>query len=268
MQNYHRYLTFLNVLLYNGLHEFRYQCGMGKINHSFIFILNGTAEYDTGNEVFRLKSGDMIYIPKGQRYNSHYFGSENISYCNIACSFSPDFPEYRASVKHIPIQKLRFSDFSSTDEIKELHRSFTDRSSSGTDTILKFYKLYAKIENRLTYSLEGSPRDPLQPAMEYMETHLTENTEIKQLAALCSISETYFFRIFKETVKYTPVEYRNRLRIQKAMTMLVNGENSIAEISEKVGFSSDEYFTRTFKKMTRMTPSEYKKRQHISNREQ
>lgn len=48
--------------------------------------------------------------------------------------------------------------------------------------------------------------------------------------------------------------------------MLLEGRYTVAEISNKIGFSSPSYFTNSFKKYMGMLPTEYiKKHQEKSN---
>ncbi|MGI6012074.1 MAG: helix-turn-helix transcriptional regulator [Ruminococcus sp.] len=56
------------------------------------------------------------------------------------------------------------------------------------------------------------------------------------------------------------LEIRSLLsRIQMAAQMLLRSSDSITEISEKCGFSSDSYFGKIFRERMKVTPREYRK---------
>ena len=57
----------------------------------------------------------------------------------------------------------------------------------------------------------------------------------------------------------TPVEYRNKLRIQKAVTLLKTGAYAVTAVAEAVGMSDLKYFSKLFKRHTGVTPSAMKK---------
>lgn len=264
MLKYNHYLTFLNVLYYENLNSFTYDCSNGKINHSFIFVFEGNACFITNNGIINVKSGEMIYIPKYQKYKSVYNG--NISYCNIVCGFSPDFLQYGDSVKIPPIQKILFSDICSEDEVKDLHNAFVNPNISGNSVMIKFYNLYEKISASLKYEVTKKSYNSLEPALDYMQQHIDENYKIKQLAELCFMSERSFYKNFKCNTGYSPIEYKNRLKVQRAMIMLSDGETSIKHISAALGFNSDEYFTKIFKSVTGFTPTTFHKNQTLSEK--
>ena len=65
------------------------------------------------------------------------------------------------------------------------------------------------------------------------------------------------YRLFREETGTTPIEYRNRLRIQRACQLLRGRECTIGEIAALLGFESVYYFSRVFKKLTGVAPSRW-----------
>ena len=55
-------------------------------------------------------------------------------------------------------------------------------------------------------------------------------------------------------------EFVRKLKMQASLDLLRKGELSIAEISDRTGFSSVTYFRQCFKDEFGMSPSEYVKR--------
>ena len=53
-------------------------------------------------------------------------------------------------------------------------------------------------------------------------------------------------------------DYINRLRIEKAISLLTNTNLNINEISSEVGFTYPRYFSSTFKQMKGMTPKQFR----------
>jgi transcriptional regulator GlxA family with amidase domain len=59
------------------------------------------------------------------------------------------------------------------------------------------------------------------------------------------------------------VEYRNRLRVSHARSILQSGSVSIAETAALVGFDDPFYFSRIFKSITGISPQVYKRDRFI-----
>ena len=99
----------------------------------------------------------------------------------------------------------------------------------------------------------------ISEGIRYLQTSTTSDISIKDIAEMCSVSECYFRRLFKEYSGMSPVEYLTRNKIQKAKTHLRYDNISIAEIASLSGFSDCSYFTKKFHEYTGKTPGEYKK---------
>jgi AraC family transcriptional regulator of adaptative response / methylphosphotriester-DNA alkyltransferase methyltransferase len=79
--------------------------------------------------------------------------------------------------------------------------------------------------------------------------------EIKQL----HVSQNHLIRLFKQQFGMTPIEYINKLRIEKAIQLLSYAETNTLNIAFLCGFGSLSSFYGCFKKQTGITPNEYKK---------
>lgn len=97
-------------------------------------------------------------------------------------------------------------------------------------------------------------------AVEYLDLHYREETPFGELAALCDMSRTLFFREFQRETGWTPGDYRTARRIREAQKLLLGKEFSTAEIAEAVGWESVFYFTRIFKRETGLSPGEFRRR--------
>lgn len=93
----------------------------------------------------------------------------------------------------------------------------------------------------------------------YINSHFTEQFSIPQLAKRCALSETVYRRRFRQLTGHSPVQYINRLKIEKACQLLQSGDISHQQISEFLNFYSVSYFYRVFKAITGQTPGDYKK---------
>lgn len=81
---------------------------------------------------------------------------------------------------------------------------------------------------------------------------------VATLATAVSMSRTAFANKFAALVNYTPIDYLNTWRMQKAIALLETGEDNLALVGKKVGYSSRSAFAKAFKKEFGQSPGEYK----------
>jgi AraC-like DNA-binding protein len=103
--------------------------------------------------------------------------------------------------------------------------------------------------------------DRLKAAVEYIEQHYQEPIQLRELADLVSMSESYFCRFFKRITTKSPIEYINHYRVQQAAAMLRHSDKKVMDIALDVGFNNLSYFNVVFKHRFGCTPASYRKRE-------
>lgn len=73
--------------------------------------------------------------------------------------------------------------------------------------------------------------------------------------------------LFKKHFKKTPHDYLMNLKFEHATYLLLNTDTTIADIADKLGYSSSAAFYTAFKKVYGVTPHEYKKKLQASTKE-
>jgi two-component system response regulator YesN len=94
----------------------------------------------------------------------------------------------------------------------------------------------------------------------YIEANLEYKIDITMLADIFHYNEKYLGRMFKRKTGYTFSEYINQRRIERGREMLLKNNDTVINISSKVGFNNVTYFNRQFKRFYGMTPSEYRQK--------
>lgn len=100
----------------------------------------------------------------------------------------------------------------------------------------------------------------LAPAIAYIMEEYMHELPIHELAARCHLSDTHFRRIFKKIYGWSPLDYIHTIRIERACTLLFDGEMSVSEIAFSVGYTTPSTFTRQFNRIYGMSPSQWQKR--------
>jgi AraC-like DNA-binding protein len=113
----------------------------------------------------------------------------------------------------------------------QARRLLIDHSSLNEDT------------NRLAYIIN------------FIRRNLHESLTVEQLSRKACMSQSHFFRCFKNEFGFSPVDFINKERIRMAADLLKNPRKSVTDACFESGFIS--YFTRLFKRYTQMTPKQY-----------
>lgn len=91
-------------------------------------------------------------------------------------------------------------------------------------------------------------RSRINRVVDYIEKHLDHNLTLEELAAVASFSKYHFHRIFYSMTGETLFQFIQRIRIEKAATLLaVDPSKSVTEIAYECGFTNVSSFARSFK---------------------
>ncbi|HEX2981234.1 MAG TPA: helix-turn-helix domain-containing protein, partial [Anaerolineaceae bacterium] len=100
-------------------------------------------------------------------------------------------------------------------------------------------------------SLEG-----LNRALAYIEEHLSEEIDFKQVERLAVCSEYHFRRMFSSLAGVSLSEYIRRRRLTLAALDLMNSGARVIDLALNYGYSSPDAFTRAFTSLHGITPAE------------
>ncbi|MBQ7383246.1 MAG: helix-turn-helix transcriptional regulator [Clostridia bacterium] len=83
---------------------------------------------------------------------------------------------------------------------------------------------------------------------------------LDEIAAVAGFNKHYFSREFRKVTGCSFVTYLNKLRCEKAATLLVSTKLPIKDIYAQCGFSEHSYFNRIFCKIYGISPLKYRKK--------
>lgn len=99
--------------------------------------------------------------------------------------------------------------------------------------------------------------DRLIAMINYIQTNFKTVT-LESMAAYFHLSTPYISKYIKEKSGKTFGEHVSKARLKKAKTLLKNGNMTVENIANSVGYPSVENFSRVFKKTFDMTPIQYR----------
>ncbi|MCI8407666.1 MAG: AraC family transcriptional regulator [Lachnospiraceae bacterium] len=246
-----------------------------------IYVENGSCEINMGLQQYELKKGDIVIV---QPYALHslkqlkkesgccfswVFDLNMLSYgITDACYVKCFKPFIEGQFSYVPVISEGMKGYKQLKEILlELHQVWDEKKEYiELDIKWRLGKLFSCLVEdfflRRKENLEQKKENTtnVKIVIDYIHEHYQNSITIAELADLLHFSEPYFMRYFKRHTGVTSVDYINDFRMNKAVELLMNTENSIMEIAIQVGMHNISYFNRLFKKKYEMTPKEYRKK--------
>lgn len=105
-------------------------------------------------------------------------------------------------------------------------------------------------------------------AVAYIQRNFQRALTLSEIAQAAQISQGHLEKLFAREMGQTVVEYVNRIRVDRAMTLLERSALGVEHIARHVGFGSRQHFTRCFIQLTGIAPSRYRKsRERVTGRQ-
>lgn len=100
-------------------------------------------------------------------------------------------------------------------------------------------------------------------AQSWLQKNFSVGSPVEEMIRRSRLAERTFKRRFVAATGLTPIAYVQRLRIEDAKRRLERTEDSVEEISWRVGYEDPAFFRRLFKRTTGMPPGAYRRRFQI-----
>jgi transcriptional regulator GlxA family with amidase domain len=101
---------------------------------------------------------------------------------------------------------------------------------------------------------------------DWLCAHPTANTRLPELARRAHMSTRNLTRSFREATGITILEYRTRLRLEHASTLMRNPELTLEAIAAECGFADARQFRRIWRQAYRTAPSRSRRTAVTSSR--
>jgi AraC family transcriptional regulator len=109
-------------------------------------------------------------------------------------------------------------------------------------------------------SSSGLTRSQARRVLEYIETNLSREMTLREMAGIVDLSPYHFARMFKRTMSVAPHQYVLGRRVERAKAMLRTTGATLTEISLSTGFCNQSHFTSTFRRIVGATPAIFQRR--------
>ncbi len=112
--------------------------------------------------------------------------------------------------------------------------------------------------NMLINDTEVTDNFVINRILKHLHLNIESKISLKKLAGELNLSEGYISDCFKKHMGITIMSYAKKIRIERAKVLLRTTNDSILDISLRLGFHDQSHFYKVFKSFTGVSPSKYR----------
>ncbi len=232
----------------------------GRNSSGFFYIWDGEAVLTfSDKDPLCVKSGMLIYLPRKHRYVMQYSKPDTV-FVTVNFQMTDENGENVCISDNVTVISNNDKDY----KIANIMKNFEMCSGSKNLSALfrkkeLLYRLlaYTAGSNDIAFYENTSSKSSIFKGVALLHKCYLENLPIEEFAKASNVSVSSFRSLFKAKFGTSPVHYRNKLRIERAMVLLAQGDSTIEQIAYACGFENIGYFYRYFKKITGYTPVSY-----------
>ncbi len=215
--------------------------------HVIGYRLSGSGELFCNGETFSVANGDILSIPPNIDYSQRTTGEHVIA---IHLEIFGEKEDTMSVFTHPdPIEADRF--------FLNILQIWAERADGYRYRAMAALAEFLAEIQHLHVKKTATP-SKIADSIRYIKQNFTNpQLTVADIARHSNFSEVHFRRLFIDAYGNSPLTYITDCRIAFACRLLRSGGFSIAEISEKTGFSDPKYFSTCFKKHTGYSPSQY-----------
>lgn len=267
------HIHYCNMRQFNDSRKYPSKITRTLQHHELILVTGGKGNVVVKNKSYRIKEGMMFYICPDVLHcidtdndDPICFMSVHFSYINVA--FSDNKWNIRNETEMLPLDSVQeLKDYYHISNVfKKLVDSWNIKLP-GYELITKallqqlIFEIFQSIKKQnQNYSISLK----IEKIIKYMHENINNRLTLTELSEMVQLSPTYLSRTFKATTGYSVIGFFNKMKIDKAKELIIEGDKKIKEVAQELRFTDEFYFSRIFKRIEGISPSEfYSKNVHV-----
>ena len=219
--------------------------------HGFLIVLKGCVDYYIDGETVPLLERDVIYLPKGSKYNVRMHIEEG-DVATLLINF--DMSGFENFLLE-PFQVLHDNTGMLSDVFNKI---FSFNQWPNRQKLLVKSNMYLLYHHILSHQNDMDADHKLIRDAKLLLAG-NENLSVDKIAERLLVSSSGLRKKFKAFEGISLAEYRIKARIGEAKNLLISTDLSISKIASQCGFYDNAYFYKVFCKAVGKTPKEYRK---------
>lgn len=236
-------------------------------HHEMLFVCEGNGHIVIGKDRHLIKKGMLFYIPPGVQLiiepraqnpehfvTVHFSGSRMILDSDGKWKYQEDIrtlhqPSAQEIMDYIPVEEL----------FEKLLDTWNDKGPGyefAAGTYLRQLLILIS-QNNKKQNENHAISLKIDRIIKYMRQNINRKVTLEELSREAQLSTFYLSRSFKDTTGYPIIAYFNKMKIDKAKELLIEGNKKVREVAYELGYTNEFYFSRIFKRIEGLSPSEF-----------
>jgi len=225
-------------------------------------VVDGSAVWEIDDCRYEICKGDIILLNFRQKRHFTSFGEHGLHLCALCFerdAFS-NLHHFTFFLECVKDRKYVIKNSSTSNILLEIYGEMQETHPLRYELAsAKLTEFFIKLEKELSYSfrsLAGIDREMME-IMDYIDTHITSDISLSQLAAKAGLTESSFSRRFSRLNGISFKHYVIAKRIAWAIMLLRTTNMKMVNIALECGFDSISGFYDAFRRQTGTTPSKF-----------
>lgn len=224
----------------------------GRVDYQLLYVYKGNGSYKIRRDFAPRPAGSVILYRPGEPQFYSYFHRDNpeiywIHFTGNECQGI--LVRYGIDTCYVG-ESLQIKQIFE-EIIRELQLKKDYYQSVAEHDFLKLLALIGRMKKQGGKTQSYPVIDELILAL---NQRYMESWSLKAMAEFCCLSPDYFSHVFKQAAGAPPIQYLNRLRVEKARELLIFEGISVSAAAFLTGFRDPLYFSRVFKRFTGISP--------------
>jgi AraC-like DNA-binding protein len=228
-------------------------------DHLLIYCRAGQGWLETEDGRLVIGGGDLLLLPKGL---AHAYGADpdkpwTLYWVHFDGELVADFlrPLGKGPLWRIGVQPRLLAEFDALLNLRKQglslpHFIYAAHQLQALLTSLAVLPARAKLKSGRVLDVDA--------VQAVMRSHLHDSLNLDALAAQFKLSRFHFAKTYRALTGHAPIQDFIQLKMAHACRLLDEGEQSIREVAEQLGYEDQYYFSRLFRKAVGMAPSHYR----------
>ena len=230
-----------------------------------LYIIKGGGWFVSAHQPKRqLQAGDavILYPHEWHSYAPNPATGWSEAWIGFTGSFAKEliskfFPDKANPVHRVGISDTLCKAFEEANKVAEEQLPAYQQQLAGYIGLI-VSTIYAR--SRQLCFLDNPEVGNISLAIKYMRQNLHRNLQMEDVAAQSGLGYSKFRKAFKDYTGFSPAQYFQRLKMERAKDYLLNTTLSCKEIAFRLSFDSASYFNKMFRLYQGQTPVEFRKK--------
>lgn len=235
----------------------------GAPQHVLLLCFDGEGRVEMNTGTWTLSRGHLVHFPPGVPHHYEADASNPWSHCWFHFSGTKAIECADALGTTLPNPILWVEDVDSLleafeDSFRYVLGGYTDADLIGLSASCIHFIGLCRTLQRADCPRQRHGEERILKSIRFMRRNIHCALLLADIAREVGLSTTHYSAMFRRQTRCGPIEFFNRLKIQRACEQLILTSQSVSEIAYSLGFDDPLYFSRCFRRHIGISPREYR----------